>query len=231
MRTPSIVSALEGWAANCRRDYFDKVDGSGDYDYLTDDAKRRYDELARETEGKRLTKIEWPTSTSTSDNYKKYPRHIVQKEDGLCPLDLNPAEDFIVESELSKIRTVAFYRNPSSSMSAKAFSIPYASSVGRKALHPDFLFFTKDADGTIRPSIIDPHGDFLSDTLAKLKGYVNYLREYPDVFKQVLFVGDMGNGEYRVLNLLRSDVQKAIESYKDVDCKALFYGSFANEYH
>ncbi|MCG4849577.1 hypothetical protein L0P44_13040, partial [Streptococcus gordonii] len=86
VRTQPIVDALEDWAARCRKDYFDKVDGSGDYDDLNDAAKLRYDELARETEGKRLTKIEWPTSTSTSDNFAKYPRHIVQKEDGLCPL-------------------------------------------------------------------------------------------------------------------------------------------------
>ena len=231
VRTQPIVDALEDWAAHCRKDYFDKVDGSGDYDDLNDAAKLRYDELARETEGKRLTKIEWPTSTSTSDNFAKYPRHIVQKEDGLCPLDLKPVEDFIVKNELAKSRTVAFYRNPSGSMSAKAFSIPYSSSVGRMALHPDFLFFVKDSDGAIRPSIIDPHGDFLSDTLAKLRGYVAYLREYPDVFKRVQFVGDMGNGEYRVLNLLREDVQNAIENYNEVDCKALFYGSFANNYH
>ncbi|MEE0330053.1 MAG: hypothetical protein UDP16_02030 [Collinsella sp.] len=231
VRTQAIVDALEGWAAQCRKGYFDKVDGSGDYDYLNDAAKQRYDELARETEGKRLTKIEWPTSTSTSDDFAKYPCHIVQKEDGFCPLDLNPAEDYIVRNELAKNRTVAFYRNPSGSMSAKAFSIPYMSSVGRKALHPDFLFFVKDAEGVIRPSIVDPHGEFLGDTLAKLRGYVTYLREYPDVFKQVLFVGDMGNGEYKVLNLLRPEVQDAIMSYSDVDCKALFYGSFANDYH
>lgn len=231
VRTQPIVDALEDWAAHCRKDYFDKVDGSGDYDDLNDAAKLRYDELARETEGKRLTKIEWPTSTSTSDNFAKYPRHIVQKEDGLCPLDLKPVEDFIVRNELAKSRTVAFYRNPSGSMSAKAFSIPYSSSVGRMALHPDFLFFVKDSDGAIRPSIIDPHGGFLSDTLAKLRGYVAYLREYPDVFKRVQFVGDMGNGEYRVLNLLREDVQNAIENYNEVDCKDLFYGSLANNYH
>lgn len=231
VRTPSIVSALESWAADCRRAYFDKVDGSGDYDYLNDAAKQRYDELARETEGKRLTKIEWPTATSTSDDYDKYPRHIVQKEDGLCPLNLEPAEKFVVNNELAKERTVAFYRNPSGSMSAKAFSIPYMSSIGRKALHPDFLFFVKNADGAIKPSIVDPHGEFLGDTLAKLRGYVTYLREYPDVFKQVLFVGDMGDGVYKVLNLLRADVQEAVMAYNDVDCKALFYGSFANDYH
>lgn len=112
-----------------------------------------------------------------------------------------------------------------------SFPSPGTSSEQPTALHPDFLFFVKDGDGTIKPSIVDPHGDFLSDTLAKLRGYVAYLREYPDVFKQVLFVGDMGEGMYRVLNLLRTDVQDAVMAYSDVDCKALFYGSFANDYH
>lgn len=121
MRTRAIVDALEGWAAQCRKEYFDKVDGSGDYDYLNDSAKQRYDELARETEGKRLTKIEWPTSASTSDDFAKYPCHIVQKEDGLCPLDLNPAEDYIVRNELAKNRTVAFYRNPSAACLPRRF--------------------------------------------------------------------------------------------------------------
>lgn len=230
VRTPAIVDDLERWAAKARKDYFDTVDGSGSYDFLSDAAKQRYDELARETEGRRLTRIEWPTSLITSDLFAKYPRHIVQKEDGLCPLELNDMEQAIVNTELSKARTVAFYRNPSGSMSAKAFSIPYMSSVGRKALHPDFIFFVRDAEGTVLPSLVDPHAEFLGDTLAKLKGYVGYLREFPNVFKQVLFVGDMGNKEYRVINLLRDDVQEAILSYTEVDCKALFYGPYANTY-
>lgn len=230
VRTPAIVDDLERWAAKARKDYFDTVDGSGSYDFLSDAAKQRYDELARETEGRRLTRIEWPTSLITSDLFAKYPRHIVQKEDGLCPLDLNDMEQAIVNTELAKAHTIAFYRNPSGSMSAKAFSIPYMSSVGRKALHPDFIFFVRDEQGDIRPSLVDPHAEFLGDTLAKLKGYVNYLRDFPDAFKQVLFVGDMGNKEYRVINLLRNDVQEAILSYTEVDCKALFYGPYANTY-
>lgn len=230
VRTPAIVDDLERWAAKTRKDYFDAVDGSGSYDFLSDAAKQRYDELARETEGKRLTRIEWPTSLITSDLFAKYPRHIVQKEDGLCPLDLNDMEQVIVNTELAKARTIAFYRNPSGSMSTKAFSIPYMSSVGRKALHPDFIFFVRDAEGSILPSLVDPHAEFLGDTLAKLRGYVSYLKEFSEVFKQVLFVGDMGNKEYRVINLLRDDVQEAILSYTEVDCKALFYGPYANTY-
>lgn len=41
----------------------------------------------------------------------------------------------------------------------------------------------------------------------------------------------MSGREYRVLNLLRDDVQKAIETYSEADCKALFYGSYSNTYH
>lgn len=230
VRTPEIVDSLEEWAAKLRMSMFDAVDGSGEYSFMSDADKQRYDELARETEGKRLTRIEWPRTQVVSDNGEKYPRHIVQKEDGLCPLSLKGSEKFVVETELAKPRTVAFYRNPSASNSPQAFSIPYNSSVGRKALHPDFLFFVRDNDGVIKPAIVDPHGEFLSDTLAKLKGYVAYLQEFPDVFKQVQFVGDMGGGTYRVLNLLRTDVQEAIDAYSAVDCKALFLGQLANDY-
>ncbi len=86
------------------------------------------------------------------------------------------------------------------------------------------------ASQRIRPLIVDPHGEFLSDTPIKLRGYVAYLREYSDVFKQVLFVGDMGGGVYKVLNLLRVDVRDAVMGYSDVDCKTLFYNSYANDY-
>lgn len=221
VRTPEIVSELENWASNKRGRYFDET--NADRDFLSEADRQRYDELERESAGKRLKHIEWPTSAVLSDNYKKYPRHIIQKSDGLCPLDLNDDEDFVVATELGRSRTVGFYRNPSNN-SPKSFSIPYSTSVGRLALRPDFIFFVRDVDGKIWPSIIDPHGEFLADTLGKLRGYVEYLREFPDVFKQVLFIGCMGGTERRAISLLREDTQEAIMNYDEVDCKALFYG-------
>jgi hypothetical protein len=34
-----------------------------------------------------------------------------------------------------------------------------------------------------------------------------------------------------VLSLFRSDAQEALMAYGDIDCKALFCGSFASNYH
>lgn len=220
VRTPSIVADLEEWARSKRKDFFDST--AADRDFLSERNMQRYDELERESSGKRLKKIEWPTGSYLSDNYEKYPKHIVQKEDGLCPLNLNKDEKLVVKTELGRKRTVAFYRNPSN-FSERAFSIPYYSKEkGRMAIHPDFIFFVRDIDGNIRPTIVDIHGEFLSDTLAKLVGYVNYLREFPSVFAQVLFIGDLGGSELRGINLLRRETQDAVLGYRGVDCQALF---------
>ena len=130
-------------------------------------------------------------------------------------------EDYVVKAELARPRTVAFYRNPSNN-SPQVFSIPYTMPSGRMSLRPDFIFFIRDEDGVIRPSIVDPHGTHLSDVVPKLKGYVDYVREFRGVFKQVVSVGTLPSGEYRSLNLLREDVQEAILSFKGATGEELY---------
>lgn len=230
-RTPSVVSALSDWAKSERADMFDR--GSTEYDLLDERHKQRYRDLESETGSKLVTRIQWPEVVNVKSSEKRWPKHIVQKEDGLCPLDLNDDESFVVEREFQRARTVAFYRNPSESMSPLAFSIPYLSPVGRKAVHPDFIFFVRDAEGTIRPSIIDPHGTYLADALPKLKGYIEYLREYPDVFVQVLSISSLtegGSRVYRSLNLLAPEVQDAIMNFKGDMVEELYRGPLSHSY-
>lgn len=230
-RAPSVVSALNDWAKSERAEMFDR--GSTEYDLLDEKHKQRYRELESETGGKLVTHMQWPEVVNIKSSEKRWHKHIVQEEDGLCPLDLNDDEAFVVEREFERERTVAFYRNPSESMSPLAFSIPYLSPVGRKAVHPDFIFFVRDAEGTIRPSIIDPHGTYLADALPKLKGYVEYLREYPDVFVQVLSISSFGAGEsktYRSLNLLVPEVQDAIMNFGGDMVEDLYRGPLSHSY-
>ena len=229
-KTPSIVERMTTWAKKLRSQFFQM--GSTDYDFLSEKNKQRYRELESETDGKLVTKIQWPSAGYIEDADESYPKHIVQREDGLCPLDLNDDEKTIVKRELARERTVAFYRNPSN-MSPQVFSIPYMAPDGRKAVHPDFIFFVRDEDGVIRPSIIDPHGSFLSDAVPKLRGYVEYLREYPNAFKQVLAVDSIGSGEnrrYRSLNLLRPEVQEAIMSFTGDSAEELYRSDVARDY-
>ena len=229
-KTEPIMERMTAWAKSLRSQFFQM--GSTEYDFLSERYKQRFRDLESETDGRLVTKIQWPSASYIEDADECYPKHIVQREDGLCPLNLNEDEKAVVKRELARDRTVAFYRNPSNK-SPQVFSIPYTAPDGRKTVHPDFLFFVRDEGGTIRPSIIDPHGSFLSDAVPKLRGYVEYLREYPDAFKQVLAVDGFGSGEnrrYRSLNLLRPEVQEAIMNFTGDSAEELYRSDIARDY-
>ena len=228
--TPSVVTAMSDWAKKARAALFEE--GSTEYDFLSEKHKQRYRELESETGSKLTTRMQWPETVNVKPAETRWPKHIVQEEDGLCPLDLNEDEAYVVKRELDRDRTVAFYRNPAESMSPLAFSIPYNSPVGRKAVHPDFIFFVRDAEGTIRPSIIDPHGSYLADATPKLKGYVEYLIDYPYTFVQVLSISSMSEGpdKYRSLNLLDPKVQDAIMSFDGDMAEELYRGPLSHKY-
>lgn len=85
--------------------------------------------------------------------------------------------------------TVAWYRNQSRNLNA-SLSIPYMIGGEWENMYPDFIFFQKTGNGEIVRTIVDPHGDWLGDSVAKLKGYVKYLRDYPKMFGSVLAVAD-----------------------------------------
>lgn len=229
VRTASIMSGMEEWAIKERTQYFD--DHAADRDYLSEADRQEYDRLMQETRGVRDVKLAQPTRSDVDGNYTRYPKHVVYDlRDGLCPLSLNQVERYVVSKELSRDRTVAFYRNPSN-FSQKVFSFPYTMPSGRMALHPDFIFFVRTADGEIKPSIIDPHGDYLGDTLPKLKGYIEYLRDYPTMFAQVLSVTPIAGGkELRFLNLLDQTTQSAITEFSGDHAETLYTGKYSNKY-
>ena len=97
-------------------------------------------------------------------------------------------------------------------------------------MYPDFIFFEKLPNGTIARSIVDPHGDWLGDSIAKLKGYVSYLKDHPDMFASVQVVTGETDGELRYLDLKRKDVQDAIESFIGSSAKSLFNGALSRVY-
>lgn len=229
-RTSSVVAKLSDWAKKTRTEFFEK--GSTEYDFLSEKYKQRYRELESETQSKLTTHIQWPGTVNVKPAETRWPKHIVQEEDGLCPLSLNEDETYVVKRELARPRTVAFYRNPSESLSPLAFSIPYNAPGGRKAVHPDFIFFVRDHGDTIRPSLIDPHGSYLADAIPKLKGYVEYLRDYPDTFIQVLSISSLNDvpDKYRSLNLLDPAVQDAIMKFDGDMVEELYRGPFSHKY-
>ena len=97
-------------------------------------------------------------------------------------------------------------------------------------MYPDFIFFQKTGDGRIVRVIVDPHGDWLGDSVAKLKGYVAYLKDHPDMFGSVLVVSDEKNKICRYLDLMTKPVQDALENFKGNSAKELFMGALGKNY-
>ena len=65
---------------------------------------------------------------------------------------------------------VAWYRNPGSATPA-SLRIAYQNDEEEWAsLQPDFIVVSRRTDGTLGASIVDPHGDYLADARAKLRG-------------------------------------------------------------
>lgn len=228
-RVPAIIQDLQDWAKKTRDGYLEGH--HGDVAYASEALRQEYDRLQGESGYTQVRHPEWPSARDVStvaedgSGFARYPKHILQDADGLCPLDLNQMEQDVVCREMLRNNAVAFYRNPGGARTPAAFSITYSSATSNSAAcHPDFVFFMRMADGTVRASIVDPHTTKVGDdALPKLKGYVRYLHKYPDVFVQVLSVSDVrGTGEYRSIDLRDKGTQEAIMSWSGDTAEALY---------
>ena len=121
------------------------------------------------------------------------------------------------------------YRNQPKNLRA-SISIPYPYNGHLEPNYPDFIFFQKVKD-KIKPAIVDPHGDWMGDSIAKLRGYVMYLKDHPTMFSRVLAVTDEKKGEIRYLDLMKKDVQDAIETFTGDTAKTLFTGPLSQKYN
>ena len=167
--------------------------------------------------------------TRQNKDYKAYPKHIISDDEGWAYLNLNPLEEAVVRTELSRSLNVAWYRNQARNLNA-SLAIPYEINGKLEPMYPDFIFFQKTGDGRIVRVIVDPHGDWLGDSIAKLKGYVAYLKDHPDMFGSVLVVSDEKNKICRYLDLMTKPVQDAIENFKGNSAKELFMGALGKNY-
>ena len=94
-------------------------------------------------------------------------------------------------------------------------------------MRPDFIFFSQDSTGTIRAHIVDPHGQFLADSLPKLVGLASYAESHAAHFKRIEAVAKVNEG-FRSLNLKESDVRDAVRL--GPSAKSLFEGAMAKPY-
>jgi hypothetical protein len=142
-------------------------------------------------------------------------KHLMSDDDGWFPLSsLNGWERPVIRKEVARPDCVAWYRNPSVTR-PDALGVPYRDGVGNwRTLHPDFLIFTR-VGSEIRPSIVDPHGTHLDDSIVKLRGLAAFAEKYGDAFHRIDSIGTNGSsGELRVLDMLDPEVRQAVRETK-----------------
>ncbi|MBQ9681366.1 MAG: DEAD/DEAH box helicase family protein [Aeriscardovia sp.] len=239
-RTRSVVDAMAKRAADRRAGLLEQH--LMDRDGMTDMERSRYDALLETSDINAPKPLEWPSGQMpASPDWPRFKRHILQDQaakNGTCPLNLNDLEQFVVRTEMGRTgrsERVAFYRNPADRRPS-SFGIPFKRTDGSMGMvKPDFIFFGRDGSHVLRPLIVDPHGDFLADSVGKLKGYVAYLRDKrthgADTFLSVISVsGPDGNGECRYLDLKDQGTQEAVLAYNGADAKALYTGEQSHKY-
>jgi hypothetical protein len=155
-----------------------------------------------------------------------YELHLLCDEGGLFPAEMNVWESAVLKAEMQRSGFVAWYRNPSHA-SQDSLGIAYDESDQSKIARPDFLFFSKGADGRIVADIVDPHGTQFSDALPKLKGLARYAKRYRDAFRRVDAVAKLGD-KLRVLDLTDPTVRQAVADAGDA--KSLYQSAFASDF-
>lgn len=195
---------------------------------LPEAAREEFDRVRRQSSSPEPTTFAIPPRANGDRRGVEYQRHVLSDDAGNYRTDLRPLEQHVLETELSH-GAVAWYRNPPN-RPKNALVIPWQKWDGWHGLHVDFIFVHASA-GVLRPSIVDPHGAFMTDAVGKLKGLAEYVGKHPGVFHRVQVI-DLLDGRYRMLDLLDEEVRAAILAYKgkNADDAGELYARHGHDY-
>jgi hypothetical protein len=155
--------------------------------------------------------------------------HIYSDAGGRFPVDLNDWEEEVVKTEVARRSFVAWYRNPQRA-TPNSLRIPYQDEAEKWAsLQIDFLIVSKRDDNSLAASIVDPHGDHLADAKAKLRALADFADKHGDRFLRIQSVAKV-DGKLRVLDLLDSEVRKAVRSFEGGKVSPLYTSKHAMLY-
>jgi superfamily II DNA or RNA helicase len=219
---PAVVSTVEESAASRVRQW---LDTHGDaISMLSEDKKARYAEvraMARVPEEVLLGLPRCPISMSGDTDVPAYKLHMYSDSRGdyRCILGTWEQHSLAIESERSGF--VAWYRNPKGGQ--RSLRVPYESSSGYKPLYPDIVVLHRNGEGSVVPSIIDPHGHHLGDAGEKLRGLAAFAERHGESFARIIGVIRDTNNNYRLLDLKDSTIRALLEGVNSKDAiEALF---------
>lgn len=141
--------------------------------------------------------------------------HLLSDEEGMFPVGkLNPDEVEVLDTEIARGNLLAWYRNPTGGRDS--MSLAYQDKHGDwRTLRPDFLFFIDSEDG-VEANIVDPHGSWLPDALAKLRGMARFAEIHGDSFHRIESISRI-DGKLRVLDFTVPNVRATVLNAIDAD--------------
>lgn len=171
-----------------------------------------------------------PTTAREADGSEvvlpHFEKHLLCDGGGLFPENFNSWEEKVIQVELERPGTVAWYRNPARA-SQDSLGVTYEEDGEIKICRPDFIFFSRRADGGIAASIVDPHGIQFGDALPRLKGLARYAEKHPGMYQRIEVVAQLGS-TFRVIDLTEAPARAAVLAAKSV--KAVYEGNAAVDY-
>lgn len=240
--TDEVVAQVEAAAEQQITQWFAAL--HADIKTLPEERRSAYDEIKQQAKEPQLVDVVVPASriemTYELNGEQKTPlpmreRHLLSDEAGRYPIGkLGGWEVAVLDTELSRDNTVAWYRNPSSA-TKDAVQVPWYDGDRWRSMQPDFLFFVQKAGGEIAPAIVDPHGHYLKDAHDKLKALADFAEDFGDRFVRVEAItkndkGDLNTahkGKLVMLDLLRPNVRTSV---RESESAAAAYRDWGEEY-
>ncbi|HEY5364438.1 MAG TPA: hypothetical protein VIJ49_09580, partial [Aestuariivirga sp.] len=231
---PAIKDVLETQAEKLANEWLTKHKSA--IKKLTDERQEAYREIREmsahplDVDLARPNTCMQPTTAreanGTERDLPQFEKHLLCDSDGTFPEDFNSWEGKVVEAELQREGTIAWYRNPDRA-TQESLGVIYEEGDELKIVRPDFIFFSKLTDGTIVADIVDPHGTHLADALPKLKGLAKYAETNSGSYRRIEAVAKIDE-RYRVLDLKDNSVR--VQIYAATAAKPLYSGGAAKDY-
>jgi hypothetical protein len=222
---PVVVEQIEAAAEQVIDGWF--ADLHAAIKLLPDERRTAYDEIKLQAKDPQVVDVVAPVSriemTYELDGEVKRElptreRHILADDQGRYPIGkLKAWELAVLDTELGRESTVAWYRNPSSP-TKDSLQVPWHDGERWRSMQPDFVFFAQDGDGDISAAIVDPHGHHLNDAQDKLRALADFAEEFGERFTRIEAVskndkgdlGKAGKGKLLMLDLLDKSVRKSV---------------------
>jgi type III restriction enzyme len=157
----------------------------------------------------------------------RFEKHLLCGTDKLFPVDFESSwEEAVLTAELKRAGVVAWYRNPDRA-SQDSLGVTYEDGDEMKIVRPDFIFFSRLADGSVVADIVDPHGTHYADALPRLKGLARYAEANAGAYRRIEVVANI-DGTYRALDLRDKSVRESVG--KAANAKQAFAGQAGKNY-